>query len=58
MGGDTVTKVGLSVHLRVDHTSMTSHAYGVGSQNVGLRDFCQFDIVEAGGICVSQTRLV
>ena len=45
----------LSVHRRVDHTSLTPHAPKVGrGQNVGLRDF---DFVDNGGIRVSQTRL-
>ena len=35
MDDDTVTKLGLRVHLWVPHTSLTSHA-----TNVGLRDFC------------------
>ena len=40
MGGHTVTKLGLLVHLRVVHTSLTSHAPEVGQgQNVGLRNF-------------------
>ena len=40
LGDDTVTKLGLLVLLWVPHTSLTSHAPGVGrGQNIGLEDF-------------------
>ena len=41
LGVDTVTKLGLQVHLWIPNTLLTSPAPGVGrGQNVGLRDFC------------------
>ena len=45
-----ITRLGLLVHLWVPHTSLTSHAPGVGrDQNVGLRDFCHsFTLLPAG----------
>ena len=42
MSGHTITKLGQEVHLRVAHTSLTSHAPGMGlGKNVGLKRFCQ-----------------
>ena len=58
LGDDTVTKLGLKVHLTVAHASLKSHTPGVGwGQNVGQRFLPYFDFVTAGGIRVSQTHV-
>ena len=50
MDGDTVTKLGLSVYLRVAHKSLTSNAPGMGwGKNVGLlRDFVILTLLPPG----------
>ena len=58
-GDDTVTKLGLVVHLWVPHTSVTSNAPGdgAGSKCRIQRFLSYFDFVAAGGIRVSQTHV-
>ena len=49
----------LKVHLRVAHTSLTSHALGGAGSKFGTQRFCYIylDFVAAGGIRVSQTHV-
>ena len=61
LGGRTITKLGLYVHLRIAHTSLTSHAPWGGGVGIKMYDFeilPDYDFVTAWGIHVSQACLV
>ena len=58
LGDDTVTKLGLSIHLWVPHTSLTSHAPGAGTGSKCRTDnFAIFWLCCRRGIRVSQTHV-
>ena len=45
-----IPNFGLYVHLRIAHTSLTSHALGMGhGQNVGLEIMPHIDVFATGG---------
>ena len=60
LGDETVTKLGLQVHLWIPHTLLISPAPGgrVGSKFRTSRFLQYFDFVATGGICVSQAHVL